>query len=328
MFKQSPELIDPNELIRMETCPSCGAEIPRYRDHVVWCKNCNWNLASPTSDKPQSRIEKLYERLGKRSSLRLHQQMMELSEVKHAPSSSRILAFIAATLVHIVTLLVLAVGVALLVLGFPNVVFMIVGALFLLLAWILRPKLGKMPSQILSRDRFPTLYKVIDEIADSLHAPHVAGIILTPDFNASFQQVGWKRSALVRIGIPLFAILDKEQQAAVLAHEIAHGVNGDPMRGLWVGSAVNSLFHWSYLLRPHQIWETPMRGLIGVMTSMLMVIVNLCLLGISNLLWYAAIGFINLIYYDSQRCRISCRLSRKQRERHNSNAFGSGEDVS
>lgn len=301
MIKQSPESLDPNELVRMETCPTCGTQIPRYRGHVVWCPSCNWNFSVPQSDKAPSRVEKLYEQLSRQTGKRLHEKMMALTEVKRTATSSRTLAYIAATLVHLITLLVAIAGLATIVAGYPNFVFVIIGLILVAFAWFLRPRVGKMPVKIASRERFPVLYKVVDELAELLGAKEVAGIILTPDFNASFQQVGWKRKSILHVGVPLFTILDKDQQIAILAHELAHGVNGDPMRGLFVGTAIESLFHWSYLIRPRQIWEVAAGGLLGLLTALVMVVVNIFLLGLSNLLWYCAVAFIKLVYYDSQR---------------------------
>ncbi len=143
MIKQSPESLDPNELVRMETCPTCGTQIPRYRGHVVWCPSCNWNFSVPQSDKAPSRVEKLYEQLSRQTGKRLHEKMMALTEVKRTATSSRTLAYIAATLVHLITLLVAITGLATIVAGYPNFVFVIIGLILVAFAWFLR--LG-MPS--------------------------------------------------------------------------------------------------------------------------------------------------------------------------------------
>lgn len=301
MVPQSPVPLDANELVRMETCPSCGAEIPHYRGHVVWCKACNWNLSTQKDELTPSRMEKLYKQLSTRTSTRLHEKMMALSEVRRSPTSSRMLVLVAATLVHSITVLVAVFGLAIVIIGYPNFVFVTIGLIFLALTWFLRPRVGKLPAKIAQRERFPTLYKIVDEISDVLGADRVTAIVLTPDFNASFQQVGWKRKSVINIGVPLFAILDKDQQAAILAHELAHGINGDPMRGLFVGSAIDSLFHWSYILRPQRIWDVAAGGIFGVLTALATAVANLCMLGFSNLIWYCAVAFINLVYYDSQR---------------------------
>ncbi|MFN3629436.1 MAG: M48 family metalloprotease [Casimicrobiaceae bacterium] len=40
---------------------------------------------------------------------------------------------------------------------------------------------------------------------------------------------------------PLMAILSPEERIAVMAHELSHGANGDPLRGTFLSGAVNTL---------------------------------------------------------------------------------------
>ena len=52
-------------------------------------------------------------------------------------------------------------------------------------------------------------------------------IAFTAEFNASFTTVGWRGTPVFRLGVPLLTILDDQEIVALLAHEMAHEVNGD-----------------------------------------------------------------------------------------------------
>ena len=55
------------------------------------------------------------------------------------------------------------------------------------------------------------------------------------------------------MGMPLYAALSPQERVALLAHELAHGVNGDPNRGFFVGTALYSLAMWHDTIRGDEI---------------------------------------------------------------------------
>ncbi len=57
----------------------------------------------------------------------------------------------------------------------------------------------------------------------------------------------------MRLGLPLLAILDNQEKIALIAHELAHDVNGDPARTFFIGAAVGALIEWHQLLLPESI---------------------------------------------------------------------------
>jgi Zn-dependent protease with chaperone function len=54
----------------------------------------------------------------------------------------------------------------------------------------------------------------------------------------------------VALGLPLVTVLSPAERVALVAHELAHGRNGDSRRGLFVGSAVQGLVELYELLAP------------------------------------------------------------------------------
>lgn len=91
-------------------------------------------------------------------------------------------------------------------------------------------------------------------------------------------------------------VLTPQQQVALVAHELAQGVNGDPVRGSFVGSAIDALQAWYDLLHPGVLWE-PERGLMAypVLLS------NLLMRGLAQLAYGATFALSVLAWRDSQR---------------------------
>jgi Zn-dependent protease with chaperone function len=284
--------------LKTQECPQCGAQIPVYRDYVTWCDKCEWNI-QPLSveEKPPNVFESLYASIGKRLSKRLFDELARTKSLEPTLTVSKVLAFVIAALVHAFTLLLAVLGILLLATQWPNIMGLAWGALFLGIAWALRPSLGKLDDivEYLPRDQYPALYGLVDEVARALGSPSVDIIIADEDFKAAFGQVGWRRRRVLFLGLPLFSILDAQERVSVLGHEIAHGLNGDPTRGFFTGNAVSSLIRWYYMLHPDRIWD-PDSGL-----SILTMPGNLLLLGLSNIvrLWIYVLA--NLIWRDSQR---------------------------
>ncbi|MDY7077222.1 MAG: M48 family metallopeptidase [Chloroflexota bacterium] len=142
------------------------------------------------------------------------------------------------------------------------------------------------------------MYEFVDSVATILESPRIEGIVIDEQFNASFGQVGWKRKRILTLGLPLWVILNKEEKVALIAHELAHGVNGDPNRGVIVGSAVYTLARWYSFLRPAYILDVaPGAGIFGL----LMIPFNILAFCLSTLPWITGYVLIHLLWHDSQR---------------------------
>ena len=75
-------------------------------------------------------------------------------------------------------------------------------------------------------------------------------IVVDVDWNAAWTLAGWRRRRVLVLGLPMLAALGPQQRVALIAHELGHDRNGDVIRGLFVGSAVNGLRALSWLLHP------------------------------------------------------------------------------
>jgi len=261
---------------------------------VSWCDRCNWNISPQVVKPPSNLFESVYLSLGQRLGDRLLRELKAGGSPRPRLTVSRVLAFFIAALVHSATLVFAALGVALLVVGWPHVVILFFGVLCLLLAWFTRPDFGKLPEDITPRAELPRLYHLVDTVSQALGTSRVHGIVIGHDFNASIAQVGLRRRKVMWLGLPLVSVLDGQELVGLLGHEVAHGVNGDPVRSSLIGTALDSLIRWDYLVRPD--WED-VEGVPGL----LMVPVNLAALGVSYSLRGCILALAHLMWRDSQR---------------------------
>ncbi|MFI9326160.1 M48 family metalloprotease [Kitasatospora sp. NPDC052868] len=227
----------------VQTCPECGARLDVDPRFSAWCPHCDWNLvpAAEAAEPPAhgaDRAEQLYEDLAAGRSATGRRDWLAAS------------AF--AALVHLSTTALLAWALWLLVTG--NTPLRCLGAAALAVVVLLRPRLGRVPrgESVLDRHRAPALYGLTDRIAARVGAGPVGVVRVDESFNASIAVVGLRRRSVLTLGLPLWEALTEQQRIALLGHELAHRVNGDHRRGLWLGSAISALAHWHDLARPRQ----------------------------------------------------------------------------
>lgn len=153
----------------------------------------------------------------------------------------KIAALTLALMVHAVSLGLIAAGCYLLIKHYTHVPLLIIGVICILAAWLARPRTYKPKNTLLSREQFPILYQIVDEIASAMNAYPVSEIYIDEDYNAFFANAGFKRRNILGLGMPLILSLNKQELVAVIAHELAHGINGDSNRGFVLNSAIRTL---------------------------------------------------------------------------------------
>jgi heat shock protein HtpX len=180
--------------------------------------------------------------------------------------------------------------------AWPNF-FAIVGALLCAgIAWLLRPRIFQPVEGQIARTQYPTLYHVVDQIASHLGAPPIHSIIITEQFNAAFGKTGWRQRNTLFLGLPLFTILAPQERVALIAHELAHSINGDVSRGTLVGTAIDTLQGWRGLLQAHP----SAAGGDKLLAAALNPVIALMLVAA----WSAKMGALvlaHLLWHDSQR---------------------------
>ena len=220
-------------------CPACGAALARAESGPPWCPACEWNLGAYDPRVLPPRGWRWLERFGHRVAFRLDRALYaRLSE--NRPTRPE-LTFARAVLVVLAALLYLADAAAA---GFGGYLLVQhssfwevnLGVALLVLALVLRPRFGRVPtrSRRLDRARTPLLFELVDRVAAEVGAHPPVHIVLTLGDNAAIERCGMRGRTVLRIGGRLWVAMAPPQRVAMLAHEMGHTVSGDPNRGLVV----------------------------------------------------------------------------------------------
>lgn len=261
-------------------------------------------LASIESGK--QRWQQLRQDLGRSLAQKLFDEMQRTQQGAAAldtrrNSRSYVLAVVLAALIHLAAAAFAVAGVAMLLSTWSNVFQVLLGVALLLLAWISRPRFGEPPHYTLQESDYPTLFLVTRRLAEHLKSPAIAGIEASAEFGASYRTVGWRQHRYMSLGAPLMAVLTRQQRLAIIAHELAHGANGDPMRGLFFFGAVNSLVIWADAVRPASIGNSGHGLFLGPLVSTVAIPFELLMLALSELIYAVAKAMVLLVHRDSQR---------------------------
>ncbi len=218
---------------------------------MTWCE-CGWNLVAPAvPEESNTRLGRVYASIGQRLGDRLVDELRSADRLEPGWTAARVMAYVVASLVYLGVALLIAAGVASLVVGFTNP-FAIGIALFLFaFAWLLRPRFGKAPDEnVVERSEAPALYAFADEVAAALDTKPADMIVVDHEFNASWWVVGLRRTRVLTLGLPLLTMLDPQERVALVAHELAHARNGDSGRSFFVGGALRALEEVYAVLAP------------------------------------------------------------------------------
>ncbi len=242
---------------------------------------------------PASLIDRQVAKLG-----RLHGPRL-LKSVSTAPESDLrpkltppvLTAYVISSIIYASSMAIGLLGLYLVGFGWPHLFILAGGALCLGLAIVVRPRFPKKPKDCVSRETCPILFGLVDRVAEKLSSPPVDFIKVDGDFNASMSSVGWRRQSLLTLGLPFWAVLAPQERVALVAHELAHRVNGDPGRGFIIGNALMTLGYWRYFLTPESHGHDDLWQIIAH--------IPLRVAGflVSGLEWLLR----NLLYMDSQR---------------------------
>lgn len=254
----------------------------------------------------ESRWNSLQRELGLRLATRLFNELSaDPLAIDRKPSGSVTwslsIAYGAATLVYGTSLILGGLGFALLLRPWQTIFDPLVAAVFLLLCWAARPRVVAPPYYLLRRSDFPTLYALSDRIATELRTQPVHAIAYSADFGANYRQAGWANKPFIELGAPLLAMLDSEERLAIIAHELSHGANRDPLRSNYLHGAVGTLANWGTAFRPAAIGSLGDGLPFGPIVSLLGIPFELVMLALSEFVFLLARGLLLLVLRQSQR---------------------------
>ncbi|WP_117212954.1 M48 family metalloprotease [Allorhizocola rhizosphaerae] len=230
-----------------DLCPRCHSRLVTEGDATPWCGRCLWNLdwyqEEPGDGWLARRIGRLDHTAGYDLSIKLYESLRgKRIERPTVGAATLWLALVSGLLLAAIAGLA-ALGVWLIVAG----AFLMkpVGVLLLLLAWLLRPRLGRLKPYLdeydeVTRDRAPHLFALVDEAAAATGAPAPHVVLVGAAWDAFGVTVGLRRRRVLMLGLPLWASLRPQERVAVLAHEMGHFANGDLRIGLATSPALQT----------------------------------------------------------------------------------------
>jgi Zn-dependent protease with chaperone function len=103
----------------------------------------------------------------------------------------------------------------------------LLGVLLLVLAWLLRPRVGRLKRLVADGDRVsarqaPALHAVIGRIAAAVEAPAPDVLVLDYSWNAAAATAGFRQTRVLFLGVPLLLALSPQQIVALIGHELGH----------------------------------------------------------------------------------------------------------
>jgi hypothetical protein len=175
--------------------------------------------------------------------VRLHRRACR--QVRAEPASSRLRRTATAAVAAVVQLgafTTLACGAWLCTVRFPSVA-LLPGAVLLLFGVLALPRVAALPRDAVTTRRAdtPVLYALTDRVAAALGVPRLQVVALDGRFAADSGFAGLLRRRYLRIGVPLWAVLDPAQRTALVALELARFGGGDPSRAALTGTVERTL---------------------------------------------------------------------------------------
>ncbi|KRS12568.1 hypothetical protein XM53_10790 [Roseovarius atlanticus] len=158
--------------------------------------------------------------------------------------------------------IVMGAGVVLIAVTFPRVLPILVGLILIGFGVTLLPPKARNTDQTLRRADLPALFALLDRIAERLGTTPPDGVHVNIAFNAYMGQFpitrwGRRQEWILGLGLPLWMALTPQERIGLLAHEMAHKVNDDPMRQGVFLRAISVLENW------RDTFELEQEGLFG-----------------------------------------------------------------
>jgi heat shock protein HtpX len=278
-------------------CPQCGVILPVDAGYRAWCDRCGWNLSVPEQHEKPSLPQRMMAAINMKYSRRLYDQLLRHPPRRQGMALPRLLAYLIAALVHLATLSLVALGLWLCFFAFPTarLLGILLGmACLVLVSLLFLPQERRVTFVPILKEEAPALYRTADRIAHLLGGRPVKVIHYDAHYHA--RTAGWRHRHTLAVGLPLLAVLDAQELAALLSHELAHAANHDPSRSLFILAAQNSLGTWFSLFYSRNRWQIR-RGL----ANLVLLIVNIVGLPAACLLWLTGVLLNHLLWVEQQR---------------------------
>jgi len=304
----------PGQLAR--ACPACTLPLVSEADAAPWCERCGWGIdvydPPPHAGWWRRRVGKVTHRIAYRLTMAQFQQLLAgggLAVVAERPrrwSWARVFAVGFAIVMYAFIAYLAYLGVELIRFDFPNP-SLVGGVLLICIAVYLLPRFNRRPKheEVLTRAQAPTLFGLVDRVAEAVGTKAPTLITVDSWFGASTWDYGLRRRRALSLGVGMFGALQPQQRVALLAHEMGHFRNGDIRRGLVIQPAMTSLGRLADLFRGQPVIDIgPMArarpGSAGGLAVIVEPLVNLVLAVTSSVFFGAQLLVLSVLLRDSQ----------------------------
>nr|WP_042192236.1 M48 family metallopeptidase [Kibdelosporangium sp. MJ126-NF4]CTQ95282.1 peptidase M48, Ste24p [Kibdelosporangium sp. MJ126-NF4] len=239
-----------------DCCPQCDTRLAQRLTQPPWCGACEWNLSTyePDADIPggRRRLVAFSHRMGYRLDAALFAASVGKQAARPGWNRGRVLLVAVSAVLLALVLACAGYGVRLVIDDFPSF-GILPGALLLLVAWGLRPRLGRYRDEwgTIDAAKAPRLHALVAEVAAAAGTPVPDRIVVDSTYNASAGQTGLRRRRTLRLGLTLWCSLTPQERVALLGHELGHFVNNDPARRLATQPALTVFGTLAHALQPH-----------------------------------------------------------------------------
>ena len=209
---------------------------------------------------PQGPLDQAWQRLADREAARLRDAFVRRADVPPEPRSWLAYALAGAVVLGYAALLLAGLALLAPVFGLgvslhpvSRVLLGVVAASLLGYAWQARPRFGPLPGTEVTEEQAPELHRLVREVAGVMGAARPARLVLIPEVNAYMGHGGFPPRPTLGLGLPLWYGLLPQERVAILAHELAHDLSGDPARGGLIGAALHMLAQAYMVMRPDSV---------------------------------------------------------------------------
>ncbi len=176
-----------------------------------------------------------------------------------------------------------------------------------------RPRFGRLPRSVarVAPEQAPALRGLVRDVASAVGAPEPDVLVLDgDDVNMAVARVGVRGSSVLVIGIPFWLLLTPAMRIAVLAHELGHLTNRDPLRATMTQPATalfESAVEWTGGHNPWgQLGERLDRDGTDTLSS---VVVRLLLAGVNTVFSTMQLGIDAVVMPDHRRAEYAADLA-------------------
>jgi hypothetical protein len=277
-------------------CPSCGAVVPVDPLFTPWCESCGWNLVPLADPALSGRWAIAQRRFGKRVGEELAVEIRTHGVHRPRLTLSTAAAYLICAGVYSLIVALFWIGISTFVAGRITPLGFVVIGVSLILGLAMLPRPGRIEGEVLTRPDLPDLFSCLDALGDTLGCPRLDGVVIDAAVNASYGRYGYRQRRILTVGLPLYEALDQGARVALFGHELGHGINGDPTRGLVMGGAVDALRGLHRTLEPFELVPSD-EGIGGYLALPL----RLAQLGLSRAARGLASLLLMLLMRDGQR---------------------------